>query len=35
LSGGLTHSLNPSRPSRGKQKMRPCPGFCPYYQKLQ
>jgi hypothetical protein len=31
LSGGLTHSLNPTNPRRGKPEMRRCPGFCPYY----
>jgi hypothetical protein len=33
LSGGLTHSLNPTNPRRGKPEMRRCPGFCPYYWK--
>ena len=28
LSGGITHSWNPIRPSRRKHKMRLCPGFC-------
>jgi hypothetical protein len=31
VSNGLTHSLNPSRPPRGKQIMHPCSGFCPHY----
>jgi hypothetical protein len=29
LSGGLTHSLNPTNPRRGKPEMRRCPGFAP------
>jgi hypothetical protein len=29
LSGGLTHSLNPTCPRWGKHQMRPCSRFCP------